>query len=240
MKQGDVMADVLFILVMQAMAETLTPLWEQARIAIPEFLFHKETNKLYGKMKGKGKKFKTKGTMFELFLLLYVDKGSFMFELRTDMEKGTTVLFHHMKCFGLLMHIGRNRGKSKTEALYIQTPGMITSDADRANMVIANTDQGYVTFNRKFTYLGSIITNDLEDSTKIKARIGKANGILNSLNNLWRSKGLSLNMKQQLYVATIVNILLWGCESPTLQAAYLKKLEVFHLKGIQHVLNVSK
>jgi hypothetical protein len=25
-----------------------------------------------------------------------------------------------------------------------------------------------------------------------------------------------------------------------LQAAYLKKLEVFHLKGIQHVLNVSK
>jgi hypothetical protein len=169
---------------MQAMAETLTPLWEQAKqIATPEFRFHiKETKKFYGKMKGQN--FKTKGTMFELFLLLYyVDDGSFMFESRSNMEKGTTILFHHMECFDLLMHIGRDGGKSKTEALYILAPGtMIASDADRAKIVVANTtDQGYVTFNRKFTYLGSIITNDLEDSTKIRARIEKANGILNSL-----------------------------------------------------------
>jgi hypothetical protein len=37
----------------------------------------------------KGYNYKTKGTMFELFLLLYVDDGSFMFELRSDMKKGT-------------------------------------------------------------------------------------------------------------------------------------------------------
>jgi hypothetical protein len=46
----------------------------------------------------------------------------------------------------------------------------------------------------------------------------KANhGILNSLNNLWRGKNrLSLNMKKQFNVATIINSLLWGCESITL------------------------
>jgi hypothetical protein len=61
-KQGDAMAAVLFILVMQAMAETLTPLWEQANIATPEFRFHKETKAFFGKMKGQN--YKTKGTMF--------------------------------------------------------------------------------------------------------------------------------------------------------------------------------
>jgi hypothetical protein len=43
-----------------------------------------------------------------------------------------------------------------------------------------------MTFNRRFTYLGSIITDDLEDSAEIHASIGKANGILHSLNNLWQ------------------------------------------------------
>jgi hypothetical protein len=41
-----------------------------------------------------------------------------------------------------------------------------------------------VTFNRRFTYLGSIITDDLKDGAEIHARIGKANGILYGLNNL--------------------------------------------------------
>jgi hypothetical protein len=117
-KQGDAMAAVLFILVMQSMAETLTPLWEKANIATPQFRFHKETKAFYNKMKGQN--YKTKGTMFKLFLSLYVDDGSFMFESRTDMKKGTgAILYHHMRRFGLLMHIGRDGGKLKTEALYI-------------------------------------------------------------------------------------------------------------------------
>ncbi len=46
------MAVVLFIIVMQAMAETLIPLWIEAEIATPEFRFHKESKSCYGKMKG--------------------------------------------------------------------------------------------------------------------------------------------------------------------------------------------
>jgi hypothetical protein len=90
-----------------------------------------------------------------------------MFESRTDMEKGTTIMFHHMKCFGLLVHMGRDRGKLRTGALYIPTPETVTTDADKSKMGVDNTDQGYVTFNRKFTYLGFIITDDFEDSTEI-------------------------------------------------------------------------
>jgi hypothetical protein len=85
-KQGDAMAAVLFIIVIQAMAETLTPLWQQAEIVTPEFRFHKEMKACYGKIKGHGNT-KTKGTAFNLFILLYVDKGSFIFESKEDMAK---------------------------------------------------------------------------------------------------------------------------------------------------------
>jgi hypothetical protein len=47
-------------------------------------------------------------------------------------------------------------------------------------------------------------------------------------------------MKKQFYIATIVNTLLWGCESLTLRAEDQKSLEVFHHKAIRHVLNISR
>jgi hypothetical protein len=153
------MATILFILLMQAMAKTLAPLWEQAGIATPKFHFHKEMKSLYGKMKGQN--YKTKGTIFYLFLSLYVDNGSFMFESREDMIKGSAILVHHMRRFGLQMHIGRDGGKSKTEALFIPAPRTTSTNADRIKIVVDSTDQGYVTFNRKLTYLESIITDDL-------------------------------------------------------------------------------
>jgi hypothetical protein len=116
-KQGDAMAAVLFIIVMQAMAETLMPLWMEAEIAMPEFRFHKETKSWYGKIKGQSTT--TKGTTFKLFLSLYVDDGSFIFKSKEDMRKRASILYHHMKRFGLLVHIGKDESKSKTEALYI-------------------------------------------------------------------------------------------------------------------------
>jgi hypothetical protein len=83
---------------------------------IPEFRFHKQTKSCYGKIKGQSTT--TKGTAFNLFLSLYVGDGSFIFKSKEDMRKGVSILYHHMKIFGLLMHIGKDGGKSKTEVLY--------------------------------------------------------------------------------------------------------------------------
>ena len=47
-------------------------------------------------------------------------------------------------------------------------------------------------------------------------------------------------MKKQFYIATVVNIVLWGCKSLTIRAADLKKLEVFHHKAMRHILSISK
>jgi hypothetical protein len=47
-------------------------------------------------------------------------------------------------------------------------------------------------------------------------------------------------MKKQLYIATVVNIVLWECGSLTLWAADLKKLEVFHHKAIRRIMCITK
>jgi hypothetical protein len=60
------------------------------------------------------------------------------------MTKGASILYHHMKRFGFLMHIGKNRSKSKMEALYIPPLGTMASDADRSKVFVDNTDQEYV------------------------------------------------------------------------------------------------
>jgi hypothetical protein len=69
--------------------------------------------------------------MFDLFLSLYVDDGSFFFETKQDMAKGTMILFHHMQRFRLLMHIGKDEKKVKTKALSTPPPHEHTSLCER-------------------------------------------------------------------------------------------------------------
>ena len=45
--------------------------------------------------------------LFDIFCILYVDGGAFVFESRTDIEKGITLLSDHFDRFGLEMHIGK-------------------------------------------------------------------------------------------------------------------------------------
>ena len=50
--------------------------------------------------------------------MLYVDDGAFVFESRTDTEKGTTLLTNHFARFGLEMHIVTEGKSSKTECVF--------------------------------------------------------------------------------------------------------------------------
>jgi hypothetical protein len=68
----------------------------------------------------------------------------------------------------------------------------------------------------------------------------RGSGILYSLVNFWRSKGLTVKIKKAFYIATIVNILLWGCEFLTIRKEDLRRLEVFHHSAIRYIFNISK
>jgi hypothetical protein len=55
---------------------------------------------------------------FNLFYQLYVDDRGFRKTNKADMIRGAELIHDHFVELGLKMHIGRNRGKSKTEAMY--------------------------------------------------------------------------------------------------------------------------
>lgn len=80
-RQGDAVAIVLFIVVMQAMGKTLMLLWKQSQVVTPEFRFHKEAKACHDKMKGQN--FNIKETTINVFISLYIGcTGSFLFELK--------------------------------------------------------------------------------------------------------------------------------------------------------------
>ena len=65
-----------------------------------------------------GQNWTAKGKTFELFYLLYVGDGAFNFTNQNDMIKASKVIRDTMTRLGLIMHIGVNGGKLKTEAMY--------------------------------------------------------------------------------------------------------------------------
>jgi hypothetical protein len=236
-KQGDNMAPVLFLFLMQAMAEVLEKEWSENDFDIPQF---RHFERIQG---GRflGQDWRAKGKLLELYYLLYVDDGSFIFTNRRDMVKANRIIHRTMARFGLIMHIGRDGKPSKTEAMYHPPSLQECQDQpdntpEEATYTVAD---GYVTFTRKFKYLGSWITQDLRDDTDIAVRIGKATAQLYQLVNVWRSKHITTEFKKLLYLQLPLNTALWGAESWTLTVDNERKLQRFHHAAIRKIMNIT-
>lgn len=138
-KQGDPLAPVLFLFVMQFAMESLErdPEWQLLRKA--QF-----ATRYDGTLSGRDLQEATETTAskarydarekatnriildsevegdnaisaFEFVSSLYADDGAFVFTHRTDLEQGTNILVKHFRRFGMQMHIGSKEKKSKTE-----------------------------------------------------------------------------------------------------------------------------
>jgi hypothetical protein len=156
------MAPVLFIEHLQVMAETLEDKWEAADITLS---LHRHPQGCMPRLV-----WDTKGKTFKINHILYND-GKFVFDTKSDMIKGAEILRKHMTHFGLIMHIGRDEKKSKTEAVYFPPPGVKATPEDVAQLGV-NNDQGYITFTE---YLPSLFNTDLRDDQEIAARFNKVN-----------------------------------------------------------------
>ena len=55
--------------------------------------------------------------------MLYVNDGAFAFEASKDTEIGSNLIFQHLNCFGLQMHIVSKSKLSKTECVFSCAPG---------------------------------------------------------------------------------------------------------------------
>jgi len=121
-----------------------------------------------------------------------------------------------------------------------KTKFMIVSRSQNARKSIGKRmNQGQYSFEvvNKFTYLGSIISSDNNESTETKKRLAKANGAYFSLTPLLRAKELT---KIIIYKILIRPIITYGSECWTLKHMDTMKLSVFERRILRRIFGANK
>jgi hypothetical protein len=235
-KQGDNMAPVLFIFVMQACLETLSDSWPAGKL---EFRTNTRTTGARGG-KVSGTDWTNKGEFsFEIWCSLYADDAGVMHSSRADLVAGAKAIDAHLKLFGLLMHVGRGGKRSKTEAVLFHKRHSRQEDGDTSDITLACG--GTISFSPQFNYLGSIIHCSLSDSHDVANRIRKASAAFGALREtIFGTKYVPLQAKAALYSSGVLSVLLYGCESWCLtQKGMLTPLRNWHNKRIREMCRVT-
>ena len=99
------MAPVIFLFLMMAFAKTLEDEWTALGISKAQFVRKYNSPRSTGQLVSHQPGTFSSGILFNLFYMIYVDDGVFVFESKTDIEKGITLLSDHFARFVLEMHI---------------------------------------------------------------------------------------------------------------------------------------
>lgn len=244
-RQGDNMAPILFLFLIQAMIETYKKDEEAEGHKEPEFRTHKNTASCPGRMLQQPNPARTKGTTFYFGKSIFVDDTAFIHDNRADAQAAAGKLRIHFRRFGLLMHVGEitpdgARTVSKTEVMYFpaspKSPEELSSA--KADIVFGHNNQFYLPFADTFKYLGCRIHETLTDEVEITHRLKQAANQAAALGNFFRSTA-DLHTKRLIFLAIPVNTALYGCESWTLTAALRRSITGFYHKAARRVLGIN-
>ena len=239
-KQGDNLAPVLFLFVVQAAIETMHSNWSTMSIQTPDLKFFPSESE--GLLSTRSTK---KGSPLHHNTTLYADDSAFIFLSKADLITGTIFVQNTFAQFGLEVHLGCTNtpnSKSKTEAMYFPAHSKTIEETEEelisGRYVIPGNK--FVKFTNRFKYLGTYLTQNLSDDTDINERILAASKNFNALGKeLFRNRKISLHIRCRLYVATTINILLWGCDTWALTQLQLDKIEVFHRRCIRRMIGIT-
>ena len=230
-KQGDNLSPVLFLFVIQAFIELL----ENKKVTGEDWpektTFRTRPDGVLSNRHPKpAMTAKNNVSDTDLAKSLYADDQAFIFTSRPDLIRGSDIIYRLLVRFGLMMHVGKNDGKSKTEAMLIPGLGRKYEDGDTSDYIITSSDGGTVQFTKSFKYLGSVINSDGTDDEDIDNRITCASKIFGSMRFIFRTKKISLKNKGQIFVSFVLPVLLYGAETwriPSLASPPMQKLRVF-------------
>ena len=159
----------LFLFVMQACLETLEKTMpEDSKL---QFQTDTRTGERGGKVSGTDWPNQGEFT-FSFWASLYADDAATPLASRAALLPATNAIYDHLRKFGLLMHVGSDGKRSKTEAMYCPARNEDYGDGDTSDLVL--DCGGTVSFTEKFVYLGSLLHRDLTDKHGVDARIKKA------------------------------------------------------------------
>ncbi|KAG0697185.1 Tetratricopeptide repeat protein 17 [Chionoecetes opilio] len=88
-----------------------------------------------------------------------------------------------------------------------------------------------------FTYLGSAVHNDGGSRQEALRRIGIAHGVMDSLSrSIWRCRYLCRRTKIQTFKLLVIPVLLYGCETWTLNSDLKRRIDAFGNKCLRRII----
>ena len=118
------MDPVLFLFMIMAFSETLAFEWKDMGLNIMLLRMWTNSPRDFGSLKGQLPKTFSEGVVLELFKILYVDDGAFLFEYQEQLTLGAQLIFGHFNVFGMDMHIRRGGESSNTEFVFFPPLGL--------------------------------------------------------------------------------------------------------------------
>ena len=91
----------------------------------------------------------------------------------------------------------------------------------------------------KFSYLGSIITEDGKCDIEIKRRIGMAKDTFNKLEKVLKSRKMLMSTKKRVLECYVISVLLYGSECWTISPTMRKRLEAVEMWFYRRMLRLS-
>ena len=93
----------------------------------------------------------------------------------------------------------------------------------------------------KFTYLGSVLTNDGSLDVEVGVRLAKASRAFGALlRPIFLCSALSLDIKRMVYRSVVLSVLLYGSETWAIKARQLHRLNILHRSCVRAILGVSR
>ena len=90
---------------------------------------------------------------------------------------------------------------------------------------------------KNFTYFGYVVHNDGGSSQDVTQRIGLAHGDMDSLNtSIWRCRYLCKWTKIWIFKSLVIPILLYGCETWTLNTDLNNRIDIFGTRCLRRIM----
>ena len=91
-----------------------------------------------------------------------------------------------------------------------------------------------------FTYLGNTLSREANIDVEVNKRLSKANSASGRLmKRVWDRRGISQEIKLKVYMAVVLTVLLYACESWTVYSRHARKLNHFHTKCLLIILSIN-
>lgn len=154
----------------------------------------------------------------------YADDTVIMASSISELQSLMDLIVKHSEDFGLYMNT------SKTKLLvFLKTPRPATLKLHGETIAQVSS----------LKYLGSLVNQQCDPKLEIRSRIAQARITLNNMKTLLANRNLSLELRIRILRCYVFPVLLYGCESWTIDATTEKRIEAFEMYAYRRMLRIS-